>query len=206
MVLACNSTFTFKDKSASIRQIGEELGARYVLQGSVRKAGGRVRISVQLIETATDRHIWADSYNRDIGDVFAVQDEITRHVVAAIDQTIQVSELDRIARKPPSSLDAWDNFLRGIYHQNYFRKKDTQLAFRYLTCAVEMDPPFAAAHARLSLTLSLAASLNQTPDARETLALALQSANTAIALDSLDASAHTAVCYALVHLTSTMQG
>ncbi len=200
LVLARNSTFAFKGAQASIRQIGEALGARYVLEGSVRRAGNRLRITAQLIEAAADRHIWADRFDRDIGDVFAVQDEITRHVVAAIDPAIRVSELYRVARRPPSSMDAWDHFLRGCYHNSRYRKGDTQIAIRHLARAVEIDPHFAAAHARLSLTLAFAASLGHTPDAGETLAAALRSAQTAIALDDLDASAQTAASYALVYV------
>ncbi len=199
-VLARNSTFSFKGTQASIRQIGATLGARYVLEGSVRKAGDRLRITAQLIEAATDRHIWADRYDRDVGNVFEVQDEITRHVVAAIDPAIRVSELSHIARRPPSSMQAWDHFLRGCYHNSRYRKGDTQIATHHLARAVEIDPHFAAAHARLALTLVFAASLNHTPDARETLASALQSAETAIALDGLDASAQTAASYALAYM------
>ena len=197
-VLARNSTFSFKGTQASIRQIGAALGASYVLEGSVRKVGNRLRIAAQLIEAATDRHIWADSYDRDIGNVFEVQDEITRHVVAAIDPAIRVSELSHIARRPPSSMQAWDHFLRGCYHNSRYRKGDTQIAIHHLTRAVEIDPHFAAAHARLSLTLAYAASHGYTPDTAETLAAALGSAQTAIDLDELDASAQTAASYALV--------
>jgi TolB-like protein/DNA-binding SARP family transcriptional activator len=199
-VLARNSTFGFKGPHVSIRQIGETLGARYVLEGSVRKAGNRLRITAQLIDAKVDHHIWSDSYDRDIGDVFAIQDEITRQVVAAIDPAIRVSELDRIARRHPSSMDAWDHFLRGCHHNSRYRKGDTQVALRHLSRAVEIDPHFAAAHARLALTLVAAASLRYTHDARESLGSALQSANTAVALDEFDASAHTAACYALLYV------
>jgi TolB-like protein len=199
LVFARNSTFTFKDKPISAKQIGKALGARYILDGSVRRAGSRVRVAAQLIEAATERHIWADRYDRDISDVFAVQDDITRNVVCAIDPAIQVSELDHIARKPPDSMDAWDHFLRGCYHHHLFRARDERLAVQHLSRAVEIDPQFAAAHARLALALGLAASLGKTPDAGETLAAALRSAETAIALDAFDASAHAAASYALVY-------
>jgi hypothetical protein len=169
-----------------------------VLEGSVRRAGSRVRNSAQLIEAATERHIWAD-YDRDVSDVFAVQDDITRRVVTTIDPAIQVSELDHIARKPSDSMDAWDHFLRGSYHHHRFRARDATIAVHHLSRAIEIDPLFAASHARLALTLAFEASLGHTPDPGETLAKALQSANTAIALDGFDASAHAAASYALVY-------
>jgi TolB-like protein len=199
LVYARNSTFTFKNKSHSIRQIGEALGARYVLEGSVRRANSRVRISAQLIEAATERHIWADFYDRDVSDVFATQDEITRQVVTAIDPAIQVSELDHIARKPPANLDAWDHFLRGSHHRNRFTAQDAMLALHHFAQAIDIDPHFAGAHARLAQLHVNLATLNPTADTPKTLATALELANRAIALDTLDASAHGAAAYVLVY-------
>ena len=200
LVFARNSTFTFKGKAVSVKQIGEALGARYVLEGSVRRAGNRVRISAQLIEADTDRHIWAERYDRDICDVFAIQDEITKNVVTSIDPAIQVSELDRIARKPADSLDAWDHFLRGCYHRNRFTAQDAMLARHHLSQAIEIDPHFAAAHARLAQLHVNLATLNPTADTPKTLTMALKLANRAVALDALDASAHGAAAYVLVYL------
>ena len=199
LVFARNSTFTFKGKSISVKQIGEILGARYVLEGSVRRAGKRIRISARLLEASTQRHIWADRYDRDFSDVFVVQDDIARNVVTAIDPAIQTSELNLIARKPPENMDAWDHFLRGCYHHQLYRARDMTLALSHLHRAIELDPHFAAARARLALALAFAASLGQTADLHETLADALQSANTAVALDGFDASAHAAACYALTY-------
>ena len=198
-VFARNSTFTFKGKAASVRQIGEALGARYVLEGSVRRAGDRVRISAQLVEAAIDRHIWAERYDRDISDVFAIQDDITRHVVTSIDPAIQVSELDRIARKSPGSMGAWDHFLRGSHHRNRFTPQDAMLALHHFGQAIDIDPHFVAAHARLAQLHVNLATLNPTADTPKTLATALQLAKRAIALDPLDASAHGAAAYVLVY-------
>ena len=200
LVFARNSTFTFKGKAISVRQIGEALGARFVMEGSLRRAGNRVRISAQLIEAATDRHIWAERYDRDISDIFAIQDDITRHVVTSIDPAIQVSELERIARKSPGNMDAWDHFLRGSHHRNRFTAQDARLALHHLNQAIEIDPHFAAAHARLAQMYVNLATLNPTADTPKTLATALQLANRAIALDPLDASAHGAAAYVLVYL------
>ena len=200
LVFARNSTFTFKGRSLSIREVGEALGARYVLEGSVRKSGSRVRISAQLIEAATERHIWAERYDRDISDVFAVQDEITQEVVTAIDPAIQACELDHTARKQLDSLDAWDHFLRASYHRNLFTADDAKLALHHFNQAIEIDRHFAGAHARLALLHVNLATLNPSAETPKTLAIALQLANRAIALDALDASAHGAAAYVLVYL------
>jgi TolB-like protein len=200
LVIARNSSFAFKGKPVSIKQIGEELGARYVVEGSVRRAGSRVRITAQLIEARTERHIWADRYDRDISDVFAVQDDIAQHVVVAVDPAIRVSEMDSAKRKPPENMDAWDHFLRGGYHFHMYTKRDSLLALDHLRRAIQIDPRFAAAHARLALAHTYAASLGRAGDVRETLGAALNSAKTAVALDSFDASAHAAASYAQTYM------
>jgi adenylate cyclase len=107
-VIARNSTFTYKGQAADIKRVGQTLGVRYVLQGSVRRAGNRVRVTAQLIEATTGGHLWAERYDRDLLDIFAVQDEITASVSAAILPTVERSERDRVAHKPPTSLDAWE--------------------------------------------------------------------------------------------------
>jgi len=198
-VFARNSTFTFKGKAVSVRQIGEALGARYVLEGSVRRVGDRVRIPAQLIEAATDRHIWAERYDRNISDIFAIQDDIAKHVVTSIDPAIQVSELERVARKSPGSMDAWDHYLRGSHHRNRFTPQDAMLALHHFNQAIAIDPHFAAAHARLAQLHVNLATLSPSADTPKTLEIALQLANRAVALDALDASAHGAAAYVLVY-------
>src|SRR6266478_7666597 len=106
-VIARNSSFGYKGKSPDIRQVGRELGVRYVLEGSVRRAGDRVRITAQLIDAITGNHIWAERYDREIADIFAVQDEITESVVASIEPRLYAAESLRVQTKPPESLDAW---------------------------------------------------------------------------------------------------
>jgi TolB-like protein/cytochrome c-type biogenesis protein CcmH/NrfG len=115
-VIARNSSFTFKGKAVHMKQIAEELGVGYVVEGSVRKSGERVRITAQLNDVATGAHIWAERYDRDIADVFAVQDEITEAIVAAIEPQLYAAENFRAQRKPPESLDAWDLVMRGLSH------------------------------------------------------------------------------------------
>ena len=113
-VIARNSSFAYKGKAVNVKQVGRELGVRYVLEGSVRKAANRVRITGQLIEAETDRHIWADRYDRTLDDVFAIQDELTMSVVAAIEPSLRLAEIERVKRKRPDSLDAYDLVLRAM--------------------------------------------------------------------------------------------
>src|SRR5438094_9937087 len=113
-VLGRNSTFTYKGRSVDVKQVGRELGVRYVLEGSVRRGGNRLRITTQLVEAATGTHVWAERYDRDLHDIFAVQDEITERVVAAIEPELYAAENIRSRRKPPESLDAWECVIRAL--------------------------------------------------------------------------------------------
>ena len=112
-MIARNSSFAYKGQSPDIRQVGRELGVRYVLEGSVRKAAARVRITGQLVEAETGRHIWAERYDRAMDDVFALQDEMTMNVVAAIEPSLRQAEVERVKRKRPENLDAYDLVLRA---------------------------------------------------------------------------------------------
>jgi TolB-like protein len=115
-VIARNSSFTYKGKAVHMNQIAEELGVRYVLEGSVRKDGDRVRITAQLIDVFSGSHIWAERYDRDLGDVFAVQDEITEAIVASIEPQLYAAENFRAHRKAPDSMDAWELVMRALSH------------------------------------------------------------------------------------------
>jgi adenylate cyclase len=114
-VIARNSTFTYKGRAVDVRQVGRELGVRYVLEGSIRKAGNRLRLTGQLIEAETGHHVWADRFEGSFDDVFQLQDEITQSVVAAIEPSLQVAEIDR-ARERPSNLNAYHFYLRALPH------------------------------------------------------------------------------------------
>ncbi len=107
LVTARNSTFTYKGQAVDVKQVGRDLGVRYVVEGSVRKGGDRVRISAQLVDAATGNHIWAERYDRDLSDIFALQDEISETLVAALQGEVGEFERERAHRKPPESLDAW---------------------------------------------------------------------------------------------------
>jgi adenylate cyclase len=124
-VIARNSTFTYKGRAVDVKQVGRELGVRYVLEGSVRKSGNRTRITAQLVEAATGNHIWAERYDRELADIFAVQDEITERVVAAIEPELYAAEHFRARRKPPESLDAWECVMRACRALPKARSQDT---------------------------------------------------------------------------------
>src|SRR5439155_859950 len=125
------------------------LGVRYVLEGSVRKVGSRVRVTAQLIEAATGGHLWAERYDRDLADIFSVQDEITTNVSEAIQPALERSERERAARKPPDSLDAWESYHRGMWHFANVEASENENARSFFRRAIEIDPRFAppeAAH------------------------------------------------------------
>ncbi len=152
-VIARNSSFTYKGKSADVKQIGRDLGARYVLEGSVRKAGNRVRITAQLIDAGTGHHVWADRYDRDLDDIFAVQDEITEAIVSALEPAVGRAEMQRSRHINPSNLVAWDLYHRGMWHFGKVTKEDMCTARQCFEDAWNRDPNFA-------LSLSMIAMVN----------------------------------------------
>src|SRR5262249_17165460 len=145
-VIARNSSFAYKGKSPDIRQVGRELGVRYVLEGSVRRAAGRVRIPGKLIEAKTGRHIWAERYDRAIDDVFALQDEITASVVGAIEPSLRQAEIERVKRKRPEDLDAYDLVLRAIPLAFTAMPDGVRQALPLLERALALEPDSALAH------------------------------------------------------------
>jgi len=146
-VIARNSSFTYKGRTVDVKQVGRELGVRYVLEGSVRKVGSRVRITCQLIEGETGAHIWAERYDRSLDDIFALQDEITLSVVGAIEPNLRLAEVERAKRKRPDSLDAYDLVLQALPDVYSRMPEQSQRALRLLARALELDPNYALAHA-----------------------------------------------------------
>jgi adenylate cyclase len=146
-VIARNSSFTYKGKHVDIRQVGRELGVRYVLEGSVRKSGNRVRITGQLIEAANGNHVWADKFEGGLEDVFELQDRITETVVAAIEPSVQAAEIQRSSFKPTDSLDAYDLYLRALSLQYFNTHENLDEALRLLDRAIALDPDYAFAKA-----------------------------------------------------------
>jgi TolB-like protein/tetratricopeptide (TPR) repeat protein len=149
-VIARNSSFVFKGRANDVKQVGRDLGVRYVLEGSVRRAGNRVRITAQLIEAQTGVHIWTERYDRLFDDIFAVQDEITMSVVGAIEPSLRRLEMERVRRDRPDSLDAYDLVLRALPFAHKFMVDGADAAIPLLRKAVELEPDYSGAHALLA--------------------------------------------------------
>lgn len=146
-VIARNSSFAYKGRAVDVKQIGRELGVRYVLEGSVRKAGNRVRITAQLVDTTAGRHLWADRFDGELADLFDLQDQVTASVVGAIAPKLEEVEIERSRRKPTMSLDAYDYFLRGMAAYNLWSMEGNREAWLMFTRAIQLDPNFASAYA-----------------------------------------------------------
>ena len=145
-VIARNSSFAYKGRSVDVKQAGRELGVRYILEGSVRKASSRVRVTGQLVEAETGRHVWADRYDRTLDDVFALQDELTMSVVAAVEPSVRKAEIERVKRKRPDNLDAYDLVLRAIPDVYPAMPEGARRALSLLERALSMEPDYALAH------------------------------------------------------------
>ena len=192
-IIARNSTFTYKGQAVDVKQVSRELGVRYVLEGSVRKAGNRVRITAQLIDATTGRHVWAERYDREIEDIFALQDEMTQTIVAAVEPELSAVERERARGKSPDSLDAWETYQRGLWHMWSYLEHDNGAALRLLARAHELDPNFAPAYAYESYAHYQSLIMGWTEDAKETLHKAMELARTALAIDDRDAVAYFAI-------------
>jgi TolB-like protein/class 3 adenylate cyclase/Tfp pilus assembly protein PilF len=145
-VIARNSSFAYKGRTVNVREVGRELGVRYILEGSVRKAGNRLRISGQLIDATTSMHLWAERFDGDLADIFDLQDQVTTSVVGAIAPKLEQAEIERTKHRPTDSLDAYDCYLRGLAGLHRFTKEDNSEALSHFRRAVELDPNFAAAY------------------------------------------------------------
>src|SRR5262249_30035736 len=149
-VIARNSCFIYKGRAADVKQIGRELGVRYVIEGSLRKSGNRIRVTAQLVEAEAGKHVWAERYDRDVADIFALQDEITEAVTIAVAPAVAEAELQRAMRKPPGSLDAWAAYQRGLWHLSKFTAEDNAAAQKFFQKAIDLDPTFAGGFAGLA--------------------------------------------------------
>ncbi|MGX1350084.1 TolB-like protein/class 3 adenylate cyclase [Bradyrhizobium elkanii] len=185
-VIARNSSFTYKGKPVDIKQVGRELGVRYVLEGSVRKSSGRVRITAQLIEAGSGTHLWADRFDGELKDVFDLQDQVTANVVSVIAPKIQQSEIERTRSKPTDRLDSYDLFLRGIAAYADRSKWGATELGEWFNKACALDPNYAAAQIMLAYSSLLKQTTRGTPPAAEELAEALRIAEFACALASDD--------------------
>jgi TolB-like protein len=196
-VIARNSSFIYKDKAVHMKQIAAELGVGYVVEGSVRKAADRVRITAQLNDVATGSHVWAERYDRDLADVFAVQDEITEAIVAAIVPQIYAAENFRARRKPPDSMDAWDLVMRAMAHYWRVTRQDNVVAQALLEKATAIDPNYGQALGVLAASQTFSAHMGWA-DMATAAPIAERAAHAAILADGEDPWAHFAL--GCVHL------
>jgi TolB-like protein/cytochrome c-type biogenesis protein CcmH/NrfG len=198
-VIARNSSFSYKGRAVKIKELAEELGVDYLVEGSVRKDRERVRITAQLIDVATGSHIWAERYDRDVASVFAVQDEITEAIMATIEPQLYVAETVRARRKAPENLDAWDLVMRALSHYWRMTRDDNLAAQKLLEQAIAIDPDYAQALALLAVSRIFSTHMGW-EDAQAAAQFAERAGLTAIRADSNDPWAHFALAAAQSYL------
>ncbi|MGX9432356.1 MULTISPECIES: adenylate/guanylate cyclase domain-containing protein [Bradyrhizobium] len=197
-VIAHNSSFTYSGHAVDVKQAGRELGVRYVLEGSVRKGGNRIRITGQLIDGLTGVHLWAERYDRDLGDIFAVQDEIAASVAAVIEPALAAAEQERVLRKPPERLDAWEAYQRGLWHLHKYRPQENKAALAFFSQAIALDPNFAPGHYGYALALQWDIWHFSSRPFLEVQETAREEAQIAVSLDDKDAVAHAVLAHMLM--------
>jgi len=197
-VIARNSSFAYKGKAVDVKQVAVDLNVRYVVQGSLRKAGNRVRISAQLVDATTGQHVWAQTYDRDLTDVFALQDEISEAIAAPLVGDLHRAESARVQRQEPESLQAWELYQRALPLLYHFTRDDIAQARALLERAMEIDPHFAAALARLTEVRLWQVLFGWADDPDGTIQWALEQARHAVALDPADAMARADLAFALI--------
>jgi serine/threonine protein kinase/tetratricopeptide (TPR) repeat protein len=197
-VIARNSSFAYKGKAVDVKQVAADLGVRYVVEGSVRKAGNRVRITAQLIDATSGQHVWAKTYDRELTDVFAVQDEISESIAASLVSDLQRAEHAHAQRRPPENLEAWGLYQRALPLLHRFTREDSAQARTLLERAVALDPQFSTPLARLA-ELGIWEVVNSWTDSPErTLDAAVAQVRRAVALDPRDAEAQSFLAFALI--------
>src|SRR6476619_1326291 len=189
-VISRNSSFKFKGKPVEVQKFAQELGVQYVVEGSVRKVGRRVRITVQLIDAATDRHLWAERYDRDLEDIFAIQDEVTTSIVATLPGRVEAAARDRAARLTTDNMAAYECVLTGKVLHHRSNRDDNAKAQRLLERAIELDPSYAHAHAWRAWVLGQTWVYNWCENRPETQARIMEALQTALALDDNDCDVH----------------
>ncbi len=195
LVISRNSSFIYKGRAVDVKQVGRELGARYVLEGGVRKSGNRIRITAQLIDAQTGAHFWAEQYDRLLEDVFALQDEITIRVIGAIEPNLRKAEIDRVKRQRPNNLDAYDLVLRALPFVFTRMPKEAAMAIPLLEAALKLDPDYCSAHAFLSWCLH--ARFTRGEQREDDRVAAIRHAHAAIAHGNDDATALAAAAFVI---------
>jgi adenylate cyclase len=193
-VIARHSTFFYKGKPVAVQDVGRELSVHYVVEGSVRRAGNRMRVVVQLIEANSGKHIWAERYDHDVTDIFDLQDEVTRSIVAAIPGQLESADIDRIKRKRPEDMAVYDYVLRGKMHHHRSTMDDNTEALRLLDKAIEMDPEFSEAYAWKACTLGQALARGFGDDKEDLFARDVEACEKALSLDENNFECHWIMC------------
>lgn len=190
LVISRNTAFKYKGKAIDVRQVARELRIQYVVEGSVRKAGNRVRVTVQLIDAEADRHIWAERYDRQLEDIFAIQDEVTTAIVATLPGRLEAATRERVARKPTETMAAYECVLAGKLLHHRSTRADNEAALRLLDRAVALDPNYAHAHAWKACTLGQAYVNGYCEDRVATFNEVISELQTALQLDANDSDVH----------------
>ncbi len=206
LVIARNSSFTYKGRAVDVKQVGRELGVRYVLEGSVRKAANRVRITGQLIDAATSAHLWADRFEGSLENIFDLQDQVTASVVGKIAPKLEQAEIERAKRKPTANLDAYDYYLRAMASLYQWTRASNDEALRLLYKAIELDPNFATAHGVAAWCYVWRKTQGWVTDRAQDTAESTRLARLAVDLGKDDAVALSAGGYALAHITGDHDG
>jgi adenylate cyclase len=197
-VIARNSSFTYKGRPVDVKQVARELGVRYVLEGSVRKTANRVRVTTQLIDAVSGAHVWAERYDRDLSDIFAVQEEIAASVVGIIEPALAEAEQQRALRKPPERLDAWEAYQRGLWHFYKYAPEENKTALAFFRQAIALDPNFAPSHYGYALALQWDIWHFSTRPFLEVQGTAREEAHIAVSLDDKDAMAHAVLAHMMM--------
>ena len=202
IVMARNSTFAYKDKPTDARQVGKDLNVNYVIEGSVQRADQNMRVTAQLIDASTGRQIWADRYDRQVDNIFAIRDDITRSIagtLGSIAGIVALAEAERVSAKNPNSFTAYDYLMKGWYAYNKFTREDNAAARDLFEQARKIDPDYARAYAGLAWTYELDYDFEWTNDDEKTLKLALELAETAVRLDPNDIQAQWGLGWAYLY-------
>ncbi len=194
LVIARNSCFTYKGRAVKVQDVRRELGVHYVVEGSVRRAGNRVRLTVQLVDSASGNHVWGERYDREFSDILELQDELTRAIVATLPGRLDSAEEKRLQRKPPSDMAAFDYLLAGKIHHHRGTREDNEKALNLLDKAIEIDPRFAQAYAWKACTLGQAAERGFRTPVETTFKEAAENVGKALKLDENDVECHRLMC------------
>jgi adenylate cyclase len=194
-VIARNSSFTYKGQAVDVKRVGRELGVHYVVEGSVRKAGQRVRITAQLVDTVNGNHNWAERYDRELEDIFAVQDEVAQTIVSVLPGRLDHAAFESAKRKPTENLTAYDYVLRGIEIFKHMTREDCTKASQMFSKAIELDPEYARAHTLLANTYVWSVFMEWST--KEVLDKAMECCEVALTFDDEDSRAHSAIGFVL---------